>query len=803
MSDSGRVETQTNPEAGSGRDVPRAWVRVCLDWLLGVRTRASVSSPPTVAHDAAPARVGHFVIARKIGEGGMGVVYAAHDDRLDRSVALKMISPRNYDDTTRARFWREARAAAAVNHPHICQIYEIGESDGDLFIAMELLDGEPLDARLRQGPMDVSHVVQIGHEALAALSALHASGIVHRDLKPSNVFLSPHGVKLLDFGLAQPRVDGADGERGTLTRTGLVLGTPHYLAPERIAGGLADDRSDLFAVGAILFEMLSGRRAFGGNTVPEVLHAVAYEQPPALEGSAAVRALDRLIRRALAKRPDDRPASAAEMSAELKRIQAVGADKPAAVHVLTRVLALPFKVLRADSDSDFLAFSLPDAVTASLSANGSLTVRSSAVAARFSNSTPDLQTIATEADVDRVITGTLLRSGGELRVSVQLVEVPGGTLLAAHTTQSSMHDLFRLQDDLVRRILPALSVPLFDTVPRGFDAPRDPRAYELYLRAKDLARSHDSIVRARSLYDRCLELDPGYAPAWAHLGRCHWVISKFIDGASSGAFRAESALRHALDLNPQLTVAHKYLANLEADSGHSIRALARLVEQVKHHGNDAELFAGLVHACRYCGLNDVSLAAHAEARRLDPNVPTSVAETLLIAGDIEHLLDLAPSVVPTGAEDANRVIGLGLAGRRDEARLHLQEMRRVFNTGVFEAWTRYLSAWLDRRPDEMVIDSSAFGPLAAHEDPEAIFQDGWLLCDAGGYERGLSRLEQAVAKGYFAIDTLSSSMQFDAIRQADAFQSLLAGASSGRQEALSVFREGGGPLVLGTWDLAA
>ena len=342
----------------------------------------------------------------------MGVVYQAYDERLERTVALKMMLSLQHDETARKRFWREARAAASVNHPHVCQIYEVGEEGGKLFIAMELLEGEPLAEQLKHGPFSVDRAVPIAIEILAALGAIHARGIVHRDLKPSNVILTRHGVKLLDFGLARPEVETPLDSVGGLTRTGIVMGTPRYLAPEVVTGEPVDARSDLFAVGAILFEMLAGRPAFSGRTVAEVLTSTLTEQPPALTGSPAVAAVDRVIRRALAKNPAGRPISAESMAEELNGIRGVdGHDTPGMAQALTRVVVLPFRVLRPDPETDFLAFSLPDAIATSLAGIGSLIVRSSATAARFAGETPDIKALAAEAGVDRVVVGTLLRSG--------------------------------------------------------------------------------------------------------------------------------------------------------------------------------------------------------------------------------------------------------------------------------------------------------------------------------------------------------------------------------------------------------
>ena len=767
------------------------------DWLSGATSPMGSTPQPGATPDALPSRIAHYAIERRLGEGGMGVVYAARDERLERGVALKMMLALGNDETARRRFWREARAAASVNHPNVCQIYEIGEEAGELFIAMELLEGEVLAERLGRGPMSAAQVVPLGLDMLAALSALHARGVIHRDLKPSNVFLTAHGVKLLDFGLARPEVEASLSTETGLTRAGVVLGTPRYMAPEQAVGELADARSDLFAVGAILFEMLAGRPAFAGRTAVEVLHATRYEQPPALTGSPAVAAVDRVIRRALAKRPADRPASAEAMAEELGAVRGVdGNDPPALAHTLTRVVVLPFRVLRPDPETDFLAFSLPDAITTSLSAPGSLILRSSAVAARFGGA-PDLKALAADADVDRVVMGTLLRSGDQLRATAQLVEAPAGTLVTSHTVQSSMGDLFRLQDDIARRVVEALAPPLSGAPSPTPDAPHDPRGYELYLRANELARTYEGVSRARDLYQQCLEIDPRFAPAWANLGRCHRVIGKYIDVVPESETRAEEAFRRALAINPRLSIAHKFYANLEADIGQAQRGLVRLLGEANRHGNDPELFAGLVHACRYCGLNDQSIAAHTEARRLDPNVPTSLDQTLLMTGDIDRLLTIKNPALSAGADDGIRVIGLGLAGRRDEAKHRLLAMRQTQRIPLFEAWMEYLFAWLDRRKEDVVGRSASRDGLKIQDDPEAMFQEGWLCCDLGEHERGLALLQRAITKGYFVSPTLARAPQFDALRGRRDFIALMSEAETNRGRALDAFREAGGERLLG------
>jgi tetratricopeptide (TPR) repeat protein len=266
-----------------------------------------------------PASIGRYRVVRLLGEGGMGRVYEAEDEVLGRRLAVKRL--KSGDSTARRRFWREARAAARLSHPNVCPLYEVGEDREGLFLAMELLAGEPLSRRLERGPMSLAEAVALASGVLAALQALHAAGIVHRDLKPSNVFLTPHGARLLDFGLARQlpgdlvQAMGADSDP-TLTHPDMLVGSPRYMAPEQILGRDVDGRTDLFAAGAVLYEALSGRPAFAGRTLVEVLSATLHDAPPPLDDELA--RLEPVIRRALAKDPAERFQKAEEMAEALR-----------------------------------------------------------------------------------------------------------------------------------------------------------------------------------------------------------------------------------------------------------------------------------------------------------------------------------------------------------------------------------------------------------------------------------------------------------------------------------------------------
>ena len=740
----------------------------------------------------APDRIGRYLIERKIGEGGMGIVYAARDERLDRTVALKTIRGAS-DETARKRLWREARAAAGISHPNICQLYEVDETDDGLVLAMELLDGEPLAARLARGPLSPADSSSITLQALDALAALHSRGLIHRDLKPSNLFLTPRGVKLLDFGLARP-VSGSFGAETTLlTEIGLIVGTPNYMAPEQARSETLDARADLFSIAAMLFEMLSGRLAFGGATMIDVLHAVLYEQPPALSGGATVAGLDRVIHKALQKQPADRYDSAQGMTAAIREVMAahdsVNARAPA-TRPMTRLIALPFRVLRPDAETDFLAFSLPDAITMSLSGTANLLVRSSAAAARFDPQAPDLRKLASDADVDVALLGTILRAGSRLRTTAQLVETPAGTVVWSHSSQHALDDVFAMQDELVAGIVGSLSQSLGEPESRAGrrDVPRSPAAYELYLRANELARDWDHIAEARDVYQQCVALDSQFAPAWAGLGRCQRVVGKYFDQPES-ARDAERSFERAQALNPDLPVLHKYYAQLECDAGRAVDAMRRLLRRATA-AVDPEYFAGLVHACRYVGLLDASVAAHEEARRLDPTIPTSVINTYQMLGDYEHVLRLAEAGDPD-----SKVMALYRLGRRDEA-LATWQGAPPDAPPTFKAWDRMIVACLSESSDAREVAEAAVGQMN-WSDPEGYMSGALILARLGSHDLALHAIGAAVDGGYSVVDPLVHDPWLAPLRADGRLREILRRAETRRDEALTVFRAEGGERLLG------
>ena len=735
--------------------------------------------------------VAHYRIITKLGEGGAGVVYEAHDERLDRRVALKMLRDTNNDPQGRERLWREARAAARVSHPNICQLYEIEEADGELFIAMELLEGESLAVRIAQGPIPLADSIEIMLSVLSALSALHDGGIVHRDLKPSNVFLSCQGVKLLDFGLARHVAGTQDRTELTLTSAGTVMGTPRYMSPEQLRGETLTLRSDLFAAGAILFEMLVGEPGFAGKTATEVFHAVVYERLRTLGDSPALVAVDRVIQQAAAKNASDRYQSA-QVMAEALRSTLLLADsgRTPVARPLMRLVVLPFRVLRPDPDTDFLAFSLPDAITTSLSGLESLVVRSSLAASRVAAATADPATLATDLEVDVAVTGTLLRAGEWVRVNAQLVETPGGRLVCSHAAHVRLGDIFQLQDDVTRQIVNALALRLTPREQRALEAdvPANGRAYELFMRGNQLSAEAKNWVAARDIYLQAIDADPRYAPAWARLGGVYRLIGKYGVGTEDDLGRAEAAFQRALDLNPDSPIAHNLYAQLQIDQGRARDAMVRLLHQARTRSTDPELFAGLVYACRYCGLLDASVAAHDAARRIDSQVKTTVAHTRWILGDYQGALD--------SAGEAPSLVGFCLCalGRQAEALRWLKETEAKIQTNKrqFVAPLRALLEG-DRAASLSAIDRIT---TSHWRDPEGLYYLVRQLAYLGAGDEAVALLNRVVNGGFFCYPLFTRDRWLESLRDRHDFKDVLHHAETEHHKSVGAFQSAGGDALL-------
>ena len=745
---------------------------------------------------AAGTSLGPYRIVALLGRGGMGEVYHAVDDRLGRSVAIKVL-PEEFsaDLNRRARFEREARAIAAINHPHICAIHDVGREHGVDFLVMELLEGESLAERLARGPLPFAEAQPLALAMLDTLAALHARGIIHRDLKPANIFLSRHGLKLLDFGLARDLGVAPAADSGS-TQPGIVMGTPRYLAPEQLRGQSVDERTDVFAAAAVIHEMLTGRPVFERPTLVDVLHAVTHGEVPPLPVEAAPAFAARAIRQALAKDPAERPPGAAAFAAALRGAfdtDTVAVTLPPPARPVTRLVVLPFRMLRPDADTDFLAFSLPDAVSAALARLESVVVRSNLTAQATGGVMPDLQALARVTEVDAVVIGSLLRAGGEVRLSAQLVSVPDGAILWSHTIQAPVHDLFQLQDALTHAVVSALHVPLSARDHRALrqDVPSSPVAYELFLRANQLATDSAHWREARELYDRAVALDPGYAPAWAKLGRILRVIGKFGGRAASDEQAgAERAFERALALNPDLSTAHHLYAHLEAETGRAVEAMVRLLTRARSRRADPELYAGLVTTCRYGGLLDESIAAHACARAADPSTRTSVSFAHYFKGDYQCAIETDDSSPPFATMLSRMRMGedavvIDFLRKLEESNPHpgVRIITAVYRLAMEHAGEALL-------PKLKEMSDSGFG------DPEGYFLLASFVARDGVAEGALATLERAVSGGFYCPTALRDDPYFDPIRNRPEFSKLLVQAEVGHARAREAFARVGGAGIL-------
>ncbi len=745
--------------------------------------------------------ISHYRIRRKIGEGGMGAVYEGWDERLGRAVAIKTVREAAQSKDARNRLWREARSLARVSHPRVCQVFDVLEDDNDLFLVLEYLEGQSLADRIASGAIAASEAMAVERQILEALEALHNLGIVHRDLKPSNVFLTRHGVKLLDFGLARstsPSIGAVANQAATAsTGSAMIVGTPQYMAPEQASGGAVGPVADLFAAGAIFYEMLTGRRAFNGACCVDVLYAVMHQDPPALSGSPEIEALDRVIRRAMAKRPEERYRSAQAMLEAVDSV--IHRSSCAAVasqsQSVARLIALPFRVLKNDEETDFLAFSLPDAISSSLSGIDSLIVRSSLVAARLEGS-GDPKRIATEAEVDFILAGSLLRVGDRIRLTCELVEAFSATMIWSETINTSMKDLFKIQDELSERIVHSLMLPLSErerSLMRR-DVPASAKGYEFYLRANRIAaiRTLDNMQLARDLYLQCLDEDPDYAPGWARLGRVNRFIEKFGEDPDRDFHRADEAFRKAFALNPDLAIAHNLYTPIECDQGRAQQAIARLLGRARFRRNDPDLFAGLVQACRYCDELEASVAAHQRARYLDPYVATSVAHTYFLLGDYQKTLECYGTKGGFYLDCA----ALVMQGDNETALARLRQREQSGGaTGSVRAIMQSLRAYLEGDYDRCLSAIEA-GQALTLRDAESLYYSARHLARINEWERALKTLAKVIGSGFLCGSAMSRDPWLATLRHLPDYSRLSEIAEEGHRKAHASFLEAGGSHLL-------
>jgi serine/threonine protein kinase/Tfp pilus assembly protein PilF len=556
--------------------------------------------------------ISHFRVIEKLGEGGMGVVYKAIDTRLDRPVALKFLPDKVAKDSQALeRFRREARAASALNHPGICTIYDVGEHDGRAFIAMEFIEGETLRSHIRGNALPLEETLKLGIQIAEALDAAHSEGIIHRDIKPANIFVTRRGqAKVLDFGLAKlvPKgIASAGAESGGDTTdstsiVGIISGTPAYMSPEHVRGDNLDGRTDIYALGLLLYEMATGRQAFSGGTGGVIIEAVLTRPPvPARTINPEIPPrLEEIINKALDKDREQRYQHAAEVRAELQQLErgpdsgwrTAGATTESSVisstgrlrtveektardstgqtsaprtervsRIIDSIAVLPFENASRDTEHEYLGDGIAGSLINILATIPKLRVMAQSTVFRYKGRGMDAQSVGRELIVRAVLTGRIMQSGGALRIGTELVDVATGSQLWGAQYDRKLGDIFAIQDEISNEISEKLRLKLSRAEKKRLTKRQtvDAEAYRLYLKGRHHWNkwTEEGFYKAIEYFQQAVEKDPAYALAYTGLADSYVLLGWNSYLPPKEAFpKAKRAAMGALRLDPDLGEAH-------------------------------------------------------------------------------------------------------------------------------------------------------------------------------------------------------------------------------------------------------
>jgi serine/threonine-protein kinase len=703
------------------------------------RTRAAATPDPAAGSpDPSAGLPDRYRVVREIGRGGMGVVYEARDEKLQRTVAVKVLSAREIDEPTRRRFLREARAAAALNHPNIVAVYDAGESNGVPYLVMEHVRGRSL----REDPPDsLDEAIDVARQVCDALEHAHARGVVHRDLKPGNVLVRRDGgrtdIKLTDMGIALIR------DTARMTRTGAISGTPHYMAPEQALGRDVDGRADLYALGVMLYAWAAGRLPFEGTdalaVVSQHIHVPAVS--PRRHRPDLSAELEAIVLRLLAKDPDARFAGAAELRSALAAVDApptvavvppephapaTPGGSPAAVDSLA---VMPFVNESAGSEADYLSDGLTDSLIDSLSHLPRLRVMARSTVFRYKDREIDPQRIGAELGVRAVLTGRLVQRRDALVIRTELVDAADGTRLWGERFDRPAADLMTVEEEISQEICSHLRVELSGTDRERLArrATESPEAHQLYLKGRHVWsrwKTPEGMKTAIGFFERALELDPLYARAFAGLADSYSVLGNVkalppgeaYPKAKTAAMQglavddglaelhtslgfiqrmwewnweaAEASYRRAIELNPGYATAHRWYGGL-------LSGLARPDEAIPVSRRALELdpLSLIIHTAVgdvlfYARRYDEAIALYRATLEVDPDfLPghTDLARALELAGRYDEAIEefqRAAALVPKGPPEPSSGLAHVYArmGRHDEARAIVAQLLELSRT---------------------------------------------------------------------------------------------------------------------------
>ncbi len=706
--------------------------------------------------------LGHFTLLEKLGAGSMGEVWVARDERLGRRVAVKLLPEKLARDPERlARVDREARALAALNHPGIVTLYSVEEAQGVRFLAMELVEGETLKRRIPAGGLPLPAFLEIATALADAVGAAHERGVTHRDLKPANVMLTRAGrVKVLDFGLAKLRPEplpSEDPRTATATLMGdrRLAGTLPYMSPEQLAGREIDHRSDIFSLGAVLYEMATGERPFRGDSAPALIASILRDRPPAPSElrPELPRQLDRVLRHCLRKRAGERTQSAVDLRNELEDLRGAdaGDEEPAA-----SIAVLPFADMSPERDQDYLCEGIAEELINALTAIEGLRVASRTSAFRFGPEGADVREIGRRLHVATVLEGSVRKFDDRLRIGVQLISVADGYHVWSRRYDREMSDVFAIQDEIAESVARALekSFGTAGAPPRRRQPTTVVRAYDYYLRGRQFLYRDDkrNLAFARQMFQRAIEADPDYALAFAGLADAYSYLHAQAGGRRADLQRALEASRRALELAPDLGEAWSARGHALSIAGRhdeAERAFRAALER-----NPRLFEARYFYARAACARGELEKAArHFElACELRPD-------------DFQATLLLRQVYVSLGREaDAMATAKRGLAVVERHLRLNPDDARASYLRA---------SALIALGEREKGIACAERALELGPEDPVTLYGAACSFATAGEPERALACLERAVAAGFSHLEWIRHDSDFDRLREHPRFQALV------------------------------
>ncbi len=705
---------------------------------------------------------GRYRLDRPLGQGGMATVYLATDQKHGREVAIKVLRPELAEALGRERFLREIQLAAQLTHPNILPLYDSGEAEGLLFFVMPVMQGATLRDRLAAtGPLPVDEALRYAAEVAEALDYAHRHDIVHRDIKPENILLHEGHAVVADFGVGKALV-AAGPEHATVTQAGMMVGTPAYLSPEQAAGDALDGRSDLFALGCVLHEMLTGAPAFAGPTLQAVIaKRFMYSPPPVTDARPEVPpALAEVTRRLLEREPAARFATGAEVASALRTPSPlpVAARPPPAEPDQRSLAVLPFENLSADPESEFFSDGLTEELITDLAAVRALRVTSRASSRQLKGTARSVPEIGALLGVQYVVTGSARRAGNALRVTAQLVEAATDIPRWSEKFSGTLDDVFDVQERVSRAIVAALQVTLSAREDaRLAQRPiKDARAFELYLKAQELVRRYGApIDRVLALLDRADAIEGPSLPLRAL--RIYTQIMQMRAGMRTDAenlAQAEAAAQALVAEAPQAAYGYALLGFIAYERGDQVEAVRGLRRAVELDPSDADALFFLGIACQGAGDVASALVTADQLWRVDP---LSVMAAILVAAT--HWFMGQPAARMDALEQAMQVdpenpilrwtVGYthALLGRPDLALGHAEWMMLHAPGMPYAGQLLALAHGLAGRHAEA---RAALGDIASIPfDAHLTFHLGESYAAAGDAETALRLLERSVENGFY------------------------------------------------------